>query len=114
MTKQEEQTAPSVSYKDDDLVYVDPRKREVVGLVEFTKSDIPKPLEMKHEVVEEEEDDTKGNKRPKRVRKKQYYPWGTYRSMKKVYKIEGKIHEPPPSATLDDVMKKALVEPYWD
>ncbi len=107
-------------YKDDDLVYVDPKERVVVGRVEFDAKDIPKPLAMKvatEEVDDEEEKPaakpgTKGRGvRKPRVR---YYPWGTYRSMKKIYKIEGKIHNEPPTATLDEIMEKALQQPYWD
>ena len=93
-------------------------------MVEFTKAGNPKPLLMK-EAVEEEEDDepktdvkadaTKGKDRPKRrVRRQRFYPWGTYRSMKRIYKLEGKIPRTENTKTLDEVMEKALVEPFWD
>ena len=113
--------APSVelpSYKDDDLVYVDPKKRVVVAIVEFSKAGNPKPLAMQEEVVEDDEEvkdpkDTKGKLRP-RIRRTRYYPWGTYRSMKKVYKLEGKVPREENQKTLDDVIEKALKEPFWD
>ncbi len=107
-----------IQYKDDDLVYVDPKERVVVGRVEFDEKDIPKPLAMKTAVEEADDEEekpakpgTKGRVRKPRVR---YYPWGTYRSMKKIYKIEGKILSEPPTATLDEIMEKALQQPYWD
>jgi len=111
---QEPPATETVEYKDEDLVYVDPKERIVVGRVEFDAKDIPKPLAMKSpaEEPDEEEKPEKGKVRRKpRVR---YYPWGTYRSMKKIYKIEGKIHNEPPTATLDEIMEKALQQPYWD
>jgi hypothetical protein len=114
-------------YKDDDLVYVDPDSRTVVGLVEWSKSGNPKSLLMK-EILEEEEDepkpaDAKTTAKPKdakdagkrrRVRRQRFYPWGTYRSMKRIYKIEGKITREENQKTLDEVMEKALKEPFWD
>lgn len=112
------------AYKDEDLVYVDPESRTVVGRVEFDEKERPKPLAMKKPETAEADDEeeqpqpqAKGKGREKgRVRKPRvrYYPWGTYRSMKKIYKIEGKQHNEPPTATLDEIMEKALKEPYWD
>lgn len=116
---QEQPIATEPQYKDDDLVYVDPKERIVVGLVQFDAKDIPKPLEMKMATEEADDEEEKPAAKPGakgRVRKPRvrYYPWGTYRSMKKIYKIEGKIHNEPPTATLDEVMEKALQQPYWD
>ena len=34
--------------------------------------------------------------------------------MKTIYKLEGKRRKEEPSGTLDEVMEKALREPYWD
>lgn len=118
---QEPQATETVSYKDDDLVYVDPESRSVVGLVQFLPNGNSKPLAMQKPVEEADEEEekpaAKGGKPARgRVRKPRvrYYPWGTYRSMKKIYKIEGKIIGEPPTATLDEIMEKALKEPYWD
>lgn len=94
-----------VTYQDDDVVYVDPGKREVIGKVEWQKNGKPKPLPMK-------EDPAKIRKG--RIRKTYYYPWGTYRSMKKVYRLEGKIRDTERSMTLDQAIEKAMQEPYWD
>lgn len=107
------------AFKDEDLVYVDPETRSVVGRVEFDEKERPKPLAMKkpvEEAADEEEEKPAKGKGKGRVRKPRvrYYPWGTYRSMKKIYKIEGKIFNEPPQATLDEVMEKALKDPYWD
>jgi len=106
------EAAEPASYKDDDLVYVDPKLRIVVARVEWTIAGKPKSLPMKMEEVEEEEDDkTKGKKRPRRQR---FYPWGTYRSMKRIYKLEGKQPRQESQHTLDQVIEKALKEPFWD
>ena len=113
-----EPAVPGV-YKDDDLVYVDPDSRTVVGRVEWSNSGRPKSLPMKEEMVEVEEDDKgpkgKGKGRPpRRQRRQRYYPWGTYRSMKRIYKIEGKQIKEESNKTLDEVIEKALQEPFWD
>lgn len=101
-------------YKDDDLVYVDPDKRVVVARVEFHANGKPKALPMKTEEVEEDAADEKPVKGRKRVRRQRYYPWGTYRSMKRIYKLEGKIPKEESQKTLDEVIEKALKEPFWD
>lgn len=102
-------------YKDEDLVYVDPHLRTVVGRVEFLPNGKSKPLAMKdpkEEVDVEEDPKAKGPAgRPRRVR---YYPWGTYRSMKRIYKIEGKQLKEENLKTLDEVIEKAVKEPFWD
>lgn len=115
----EAQTVTAPVYKDDDLVYVDPDTRTVVGLVEWSNAGKPKALAVKTQAVEEptEESDEKKPAAKGRVRKPQrqrYYPWGTYRSMKRVYKIEGKQHKVESNKTLDEVIEKALQEPFWD
>lgn len=108
--------APQTTYKDDDLVYVDPNLRTVVGRVEFLPNGKSKPLAMKTPMVDDTDDDAdpkvKGRgRRPQRVR---YYPWGTYRSMKRIYKIEGKQAKEESRYTLDQVIEKALKEPFWE
>lgn len=117
------------AYNDDDLVYVDPEAKVVVGRVEFNEKGLPKPLAMPPRVSDVPEEDAaetkpepaakpgaKGgrDRRPPRKPRTRYYPWGTYRSMKKIYKIEGKVPEAERTLTLDDVMEKAVQEPYWD
>ena len=112
----------AATYKDEDLVYVDAQKRIVVGLVEWDNNGNPKPLAMPMIV----EDDDGEVEKPKgkmaegktahrgRSFRTRYYPWGTYRSMKTIYQLEGKRRKEEPSGTLDEVMEKALKEPYWD
>lgn len=127
MTDQVPPTAPV--YKDDDLVYVDPDLRTVVGLVEFTVTGKPKSLARPTVSFNKEPEIMKGaseegdaatakpvagkpiRRAPMRVR---YYPWGTYRSMRKIYKLEGKQPREESPYTLDDVIEKALTQPFWD
>ncbi len=102
-------------YKDDDFVYVDPEARKVVGLVEWGSDGNAKPLLMKDtKVVKKEEEEDDGKAKRKRIIRKRYYPWGSYRSMKKLYRLEGKAEkESAGSKTLDDVLEKALENPFW-
>ena len=67
---------------------------------------------MKQETVEEEEEPAK--EKPVRKRRQRYYPWGTYRSMKRVYKIDGKHRSEPSTRTFEEVIEQALKEPFWD
>ena len=99
-------------YKDEDLVYVDPELRVVVARVEWSKTGNPKPLAIPNKTEESDEEDEKGARR--KPRRQRYYPWGTYRSMKKIYKLEGKVKNAENQKTLDEVMEKALKEPFWD
>lgn len=101
----------TTTYNDNDLVYVDPDARQVVGKVEFDKSGKPKALERPPR--KEKKEDADQEKKPKK-RKKQYYPWGTYKTVKKIYKVEGKIREEKEMITLDTAIEKCLQEPYWD
>lgn len=125
-----------ITYNDDDLVHVDPEARVVVARVEFNDKGLPKPLERPSKVddVADDESDVKTeakpdvkavpgkpavaikgkDRRPPRKPRVRYYPWGTYKTMKKLFKLEGKVPEAERTLTLDDVMTKALQEPYWD
>ncbi len=128
------------TYNDDDLVYVDPDAKAVVARVEFNEKGHAKPLAMPPRFADVPSEDAAENKpadskpeaaapaagakpapvmkgrdrRPPRKPRTRYYPWGTYRTMKKIYKIEGKVFDAERTLTLDDVMEKALQEPYWD
>ncbi len=99
---------PPSQYKDDDLVYVDPETRTVVGIVEWIKGEKPKSKAY----VAVAAKDAKPGERPKGFWRK-FYPWGTYRSMKRIYKIEGKIKDAEPNKTLEEVLPKALAEAFW-
>lgn len=100
---------PAPTYADTDLVYVDPDARTVVGIVEFQENGRPKSLLMPSREPEKGDDG-----KPERKRKPRAYPWGTYRSMKRLYKLEGKSREERPLISLDDAIAKAMQEPFWD
>ncbi len=105
------------AYKDDDLVYVDPKLKIVVGRVEFLPNGKSKPLPIPaaevpaDDPVEGAKDEEKGKRR---VQRQRFYPWGTYRSMKRIYKLEGKVPKEESNKTLDEVIEKAVKEPFWD
>lgn len=101
-------------YKDDDLVYVDPETKQVVGIVEWTKTE--KPKSKAYVAMPNPKDAGKEGKdgKEKRPHWRKHFPWGTYRSMKRIYKIEGKIKDPEPNKTLEEVLPKALNEAFWD
>ena len=94
----------SGAHRDDELVYVDPDQKIVVGPVEWNKAGNPKPLPFK--VDETATEKRRGNRK--------FYPWGTYKSMKRVFKLEGKQGKVQPDKTLDQVISKALEQPFWD
>jgi hypothetical protein len=94
------------SYRDDDLVYVDPDQCSVVGLVQWSSAGRPKSLEVPVA--------GSGDQRERRSRRRRYFPWGTYRSMKRIYKLEGKVRSEPPTSDIHAVIEKALEQPYWD
>lgn len=97
-------------YVDDDLVYADPEKRVIIGKVEFGKNGNAKPLQMPDVVrpVKEGEERRRGKPR------KRFYPWGTYRSMRKLYKIDGGVVEADRQIPLDVAMEKSAKEPFWN
>ncbi len=104
---------------DNDLVYVDPDKRVVIGPVEWTKDGKPVKKERIVEDKTEDEEENgekpeKGKKRFKRKKRKSYYPWGSYRTMKKLYRIEGKEKEEEGNMSLDEAMQRSIKEPFWD
>ncbi len=108
MTDSAAPVASGPSYRDDDLVYVDPDSKTVVGPVEWSKAGNPKS-----KAAAPSEPAGKDKEERRRASRK-YYPWGTYRSMKRAFKLEGKQKKTDPNATLDEVMVKALEQPYWD
>ncbi len=130
-------------YQDDDLVYVDPDARAVIGRVEFDEKGMPKklarpprefapatpgtPVPAATADADSDDDDEPapapaapqgrgrgGRERRPRKPKVRYYPWGTYRSMKKIFKVAGKVPETRGQSTLDEVLPKALSEAFWD
>ncbi len=104
--------AAKPTYKDDDLVYVDPETKTVIGIVEFGKNDNPKSKAYQPSAAPKEKE-TKDGKPERRGFFRKVYPFGTYRSMKRIYKVEGKIKDPEPNKTLEEVLPKALNEAFW-
>ena len=102
----------TVAYNDDDLVYVDPKLKLVIGPIEYDK----KGAVLKKEMVIEHKDDAEddGAKKRRRKPKKRYYPWCSYKTAKKVYRIEGKQSDHEEYKSFDDVLKLALKEPFWE
>lgn len=92
-------------YGDYDLVYVDPETNSVVAKLEWNKNDTPKSMEY----VAKESEAKDGRRRWRK-----FYPWGTYRSMKNAFKVDGKPRRKEPTKTLEEVLPMALKEPYWD
>ncbi len=99
-------------FRDDDFIYVDPEKRVVVGRVEWTAEGLPIPLKRGEEDVQQ--DTAEHAHKERRRTRERYYPWGSYRTMKQIYRLEGKTKEAAGEGTLDTVLEKALREPYWD
>ncbi len=98
----------TTAYKDSDLVYVDPETRTVVGIVEWDKNEKPKS----RPYVASPAKDAKPGDKPKGFWRK-FYPFGTYRSMKRIFKVEGKIKDAEPNKTLEEVLPRALNEAFW-
>lgn len=104
-------TAPgNTVYKDDDLVYVDPETKTVVGRVEWGNNDKPKSLPYKRI---QPATSTNDPKKDKGQFWRKNFPFGTYKSMKKIYKLEGKIKEAEPNKSLEEVLPKALNQAFW-
>jgi hypothetical protein len=95
------------SYKDEDLVYVDPEAKLVIGPVEWSRAGNPKAMPVP-------QDDQPAKEKGRRRTSKKFYPWGTYRSMKHVYHLEGKPKKQEQNMPLDTAIEKALKEAYWD
>lgn len=100
----------SDQYSDDQFVYVDPDTRTVVGLVQWSADGEPVALERKpKEPLPQQEG--KDRKPPR----KRYYPWGTYSTMNRIYRLEGKKEGAAEDyITLDTAVAKLQEEPFWN
>lgn len=85
---------PDPSFINDDLVYVDPETRTVIGRVEWDANGQPKSLPYKSAL----------GKEPWRT----HYPWGTYRSMKSAFRIGGKCTEEESALSFNDALPKLM------
>ena len=99
-------------YNDEDLVYVDPKQKAVLGRVEWSNKGNSKPKEM--EETEEDAFEDKKEAKGKFKKRKRLCPWGTYKTMQKIYRIEGKEREIENYKTIDEAMDLAVKETFWD
>lgn len=103
-------------FQPQDFVYVDPEARKAVGPVEWDKDGNPVPKEWPYKEMPEKPEDAKKPPRPKRKRRVRYYPWGSYQTMSKLYKLEGKVKDKEVDSyiTLEQAIGKLQEEPYWN
>lgn len=112
-------------YADDDLVYFDPARKLIVGKVEFGKNGNALKKEMEivaapaSAAAAEEEDEgadkaAKGKRKGGFTKRKRFYPWGTFKSARKLYSIGGKFSVPETVRPFDDALRLSLEQPYWD
>ena len=94
-------------FSDTDFLYIDPEKRTVVGPVQWSRVGSAKPL------LKPEEPQAEDSRR-RWSRRKEYYPWGSYRSLKRLYHLEGKEKEEERTQTLDQALERSLKEAYWE
>lgn len=98
----------------EDFVYVDPDLKKAVGLVEWDKDGnaLPKEWPRVDKKLAEGEEPRKSFRKPK-VR---YYPWGSYKTMCKLYKLHGKVKDKDTEdyITLETAIGKLKEEPYWN
>jgi len=110
------------TFSDSDLVYIDPNNRTVIGPVEWLPSGKAKAMPIPErkgdsdaaEGTKEKEQEKEKGHRKRRSNRKQYYPWCSYRTARRVYRVEGKEKEPERSRPLEEAMQKAVAQPYWD
>lgn len=102
-------------YKDEDFVYINPDKREVVALVSWDKDGNAIEKEWPYEGKKDQQDDDGGDKRRRKPRTR-YYPWGSYRTMTKLYKLKGKLKDKDTEdyIPLEDAINKLQEDPYWN
>jgi hypothetical protein len=88
-------TASHSQYSDDDLVYADPDKKEIIGKVEFDANGKPKQL-----VYPRDEEG--------RVHWRKFFPWGTFKSMENAWMRKGGNSDSNDESTFDDALGKLL------
>jgi hypothetical protein len=82
-------------FNDDDMVYVDPDTKTVIGKVEYDSDGKPKSLKY----------DKKGEGLQTW---RKFYPWGSYKSMKRTFRLEGKRTEEDGESSFDSALSKLL------
>lgn len=83
------------AFQDDDLVYVNPEDRTVVEPVKFDADGNPLSLPWQQKP---------GGKPSWR----KFFPWGTYRSMRNTFRLEGKRAQEESSLTMDEAIPKFM------
>jgi hypothetical protein len=101
----------------DDFVYVDPDLKVAICLVEWDKDGNAKPREWPR--VEKKPTGDADDSAPRKTFRKpkvRYYPWGSYKTMCKLYKLQGKVKdkEVEDYIKLDEAISKLEKEPYWN
>lgn len=102
------------TYRDDDFVYVDPRAKTVLGKVQWLKEGIAQPVTLpEQEGIKDErprpgKDDRRGHKKPLKAS-----PWGSYRSLKHAFRLEGKEPETEGRYTAQEAIDKFVVDPFF-
>lgn len=102
-------TVEAPTYKDEDLVYVDVDNKKVVGFVEWDKNGNAKKV-----AVPEPTEEEAAKKGFRKRGDKRFFPWGTYKSMKRVYQLEGKQKRSENGKTLEEILPKALEQAFWN
>ena len=108
-------TMSDSAFQANDFVYVDTDLKKAIGLVEWDKNGNPVPKEWPR-VQKDPPPDAEGKpKRPARKPRARYYPWGSYHTMCKLYKLEGKVKDKDTDdyIKLDDAIAKLQDQPYW-
>lgn len=93
-------------FADSDFLYFDSETRAIVGPVQWSRTGNVRPMERPQRPSE-------GEGRRWRSRK-EFYTWGSYRSLKHLYHLEGKEHDRERTQGLEEAMQRALAEAYWD
>ena len=99
-------------WNDNDFVYFDADTRTVIGPVEWSKMGNAKPLQKPERAAPAEAEGGKGGRRWHQ--RKEFYIWGSYKSLKRLYNLEGKHKDAERTQTLDEAMAKAMQEAYWN
>ncbi len=92
------------------MVYVDPDTNSVIGPVEWSRNGNPKSMPVKRQLSEADAE----KEVSRRGRWRKFYPFGTYKSMKNVFKVAGKQKRKDPNHTLEEVLPKALEQAFWN
>ncbi|MBT3835088.1 hypothetical protein HOF56_02460 [Candidatus Peribacteria bacterium] len=87
--------ASASQYSDDDLVYVDPDKKEILGKVEFDANGKPKKLPYP-------------SKEEGRAPWRKFFPWGTHKSMENAWLKKRGGSEDDSESSFDDALERLL------